>query len=109
MELTFEQTAKLVVVIAVLICVIIWHLSHFHWISKRDEHKERCRRIYEELKTKVRKARISECVFLEEQIDDFYQEYISLVEFKLVRRFASDLHAQLLNRQLELQHSLASS
>jgi hypothetical protein len=106
MSLTLEQTAKLVTVVAVIICFIIWHLSHFRSITTKDEHKERCRKSFEELKRRIRKARISECIFLEEQIDDFFQEYISLVEFKTVSRKTSELHAHLLKRQMELQHAV---
>lgn len=99
--LTPEQQAKLIVCAVIIAGFALWAISSATWRSRKDEHRERCRKSYHTLQQIIKRAKPSQAGFLEDQIDDFYAEYITLVDFKTVRKYAGDLHAQLFNRLME--------
>jgi hypothetical protein len=102
--LSSQQLSMLIASLAVIVCAIIWYVGHFNWVSRQDEHRERCKRSYYELARQINAARsMAVCQYLEEQIDDFYNEYINLVDFDTVRGWTSELYAMLRNAQIEFQ------
>jgi predicted negative regulator of RcsB-dependent stress response len=101
MSLTTEQTAKAITCLIVILC-LAWCFGHSTWKNRKDEHLERCKGSYRYLLQRIRYARIKDMDDLEDLIDDFYAEYITLVKFETVRAMASELHAQHFNRRMEL-------